>query len=220
MRWTVTWQEFVEIRPDKYLVKEHAGDGLAGGEKLTSRLPGQIPSGAARVQKVGALALNDPHLPCVLGGERRDPYLVRLLEVRMFAPKPPERMGPASEDGHLSLVGQRRQTTVPAWKNKHGSPGTLALQGDDPIGERRGNADGWISLLLAGKLGDELGHLNRGWRLEQRAHGEIDAESFTEPRHCRRDDQGITAQLEEVVVWPDRVEVQDVSKCRLDKSDR
>jgi hypothetical protein len=74
--------------------------------------------------------------------------------------------------------------------------------------------------LLARKLGDELGHLDRSWRLEQRAHGEIDAEPFTKPRHCRRDDQGITAQLEEVVVRADRIEVQHLRKCRLDKSDR
>ena len=73
--------------------------------------------------------------------------------------------------------------------------------------------EGWITLELAGKLGDEFGHLYRCWRLEQRAHGEIDAESFTKPRHCRRDDQGITAQLEEVVVWPDRVETENVGPC-------
>ncbi len=61
-------QELVEIGPQKYLVKEDAGDRFSSGEKLTRRLPGQISSGAARVQEVGTLALDGSHLPYVLGG--------------------------------------------------------------------------------------------------------------------------------------------------------
>src|SRR4051812_10220129 len=107
MSWTVALQELVEIRPEKYLVKEQTGDQFAGSEKLTRRLPRQIPSGAGPVQKVGTLVLDGPHLPYILSDERRDPSQACFLKVWMFAPKPPEPMGPTGEDSHLGLVGQR-----------------------------------------------------------------------------------------------------------------
>src|SRR5688500_5083474 len=101
MSWSVTLQEFVKIGAQKYLVKEDAGDGFSSGEKLTRRLPRQIPSGAGPVQEVGTSVLDGSHLPNALGDERRDSCLARRLEVGMFAPKPPERMSPAGEDSHL-----------------------------------------------------------------------------------------------------------------------
>jgi hypothetical protein len=83
--------------------------------------------------------LDGPHLPDVLGDQHWDPDLARLLEVRMFAPEPPERMGPTGESSHLGLVGQRSQITVAGWKHENWPPGPLALQGDDPVRERWDN---------------------------------------------------------------------------------
>ena len=76
----------------------------------------------------------------------------------------------------------------------------------DPLEGRRDLVE-LLRLALAALGGSELSH---GRCLEEEVHGQLDLETLAEPCHQLGGEQGISAQLEEVVVGSDLVDAEEV----------
>src|SRR5215212_4433149 len=133
----------------------------------------------------------------------------------MIASESPEWVISPDERGNLCLICQDVQPGVAAWKDEDRSAGSLALQGNHPTGDYRSSLQGRFLLLGVTTLGDQLGHLGRGWRFEQGAWRQVDANPLAEPRYRGCDAQRTPSQFEEVIVRPDRTQVEDLYPCRL-----
>ena len=101
------------------------------------------------------------------GGERSDPGRAHGREPRVLAPEAPEGMIASHVDSHPRLDGESGQLMVAGWKNEDRAAGPFGLERDDPIGEEGRDPVSRAKLLSGAELGNQLGHLERRWRLKE-----------------------------------------------------